>query len=279
MTRKRISQILENDPHLTDFLDWKESEWTDTLTLDTKQVTAIRQRIENTTFKRQLYEESLTYPFITIFDKSYPQSLRHIPDPPLVIYYLGNPSLFQTSPNLSVVGTRYPSMEATRVMKKLLTPIVRSKWCIVSGMAKGVDSMAHKIAIDEGHTTIAVLGSGFQHVYPKENTSLFHQLSTNHLVLSEYPPHTKPEKYYFPERNRIISGLGFATLVIEAKQKSGTMITVDQALDQGKEVFAVPGSILAKTSEGCHQLIKEGAKLITSADDILTEWQQTIRKS
>lgn len=269
-----MKMILSHDPSLTDFQRWKESEWTKILPLDRKQVIKIRQQLESDTFKRDLYEETLMYPVITIFEKSYPTSLRHIPDPPLVIYYRGDPSLFQANPNLSVVGTRYPSREAYQVMKKLLTPVVRNKWCIISGMAKGVDSMAHQIAIDEESPTIAVLGSGFRHVYPQESLPLYEQISRNYLVISEYPPQTKPKRYYFPERNRIISGLGFATLVIEAKQKSGTMITVDQALEQGKEVFTVPGSILAKTSEGCHQLIKEGAKVVTSPDDILTEWQQ-----
>lgn len=273
LTRKRISTILTIDNELTQLFNWTEGDWTEILMLENEKAKVIRERIESKKFRRKLYLETQQYPFTTIFENTYPSSLRNIPDPPLVLYYLGNPSLFQIQPTLSVVGTRYPSDEASTVMKKILTPIVKRKWCLVSGMAKGVDSMAHELAIEEQSSTIAILGSGFNHIYPQESSSLFQRMVKEHLVISEYPPNTKPQKFHFPERNRIISGLSFATLVIEAKYKSGTMITVDQALEQGKEVLAVPGSVLAKTSEGCHQLIKEGAKIVTSSDDILTEWQ------
>ena len=273
VTRRHIKTILTHDHDLANFIDWSEKDWIDILMMDKEKAKTIREQLENKYLWRKIYTETYQYSVTTIFEKTYPQSLQHIPDPPLILYYLGDPSLFQKQPALSVVGTRYPSREATTVMKNILTPIVKNKWCLVSGMARGVDSMAHELAMKECSSTIAVLGSGFQHIYPQESFSLFQQMASDHLVISEYPPPTKPQKYHFPERNRIISGLGFATLVIEAKHKSGTMITVDQALEQGKEVLAVPGSILAKTSEGCHQLIKEGAKLVTSADDILTEWQ------
>lgn len=273
LTRKQISTILAVDNELTQLFNWTESDWTEILMFENEKAKAIRERIESKKFRRNLYIETKQYPVTTMYENTYPSSLRNIPDPPLVLYYLGDPSLFQIQPTLSVVGTRYPSDEASTVMKKILTPIAKRKWCLVSGMARGVDSMAHELAIEEQSSTIAVLGSGFNHIYPQESSTLFQRMVKEHLVISEYPPHTKPQKFHFPERNRIISGLGFATLVIEAKHKSGTMITVDQALEQGKEVLAVPGSVLAKTSEGCHQLIKEGAKIVTSSDDILTEWQ------
>lgn len=139
-------------------------------------------------------------------------------------------------------------------------------------MARGIDSMAHRLTLERGGNTIAVLGSGFHSIYPREHIPLYQQIAREGLVLSEYPPDQPPQKYHFPERNRIISGLTMGTLVIEAMKKSGTMITVDQALDQGRDVFAVPGNPFLKQSTGCNELIQNGAKLIQSAEDIYTEW-------
>src|SRR5690625_3753192 len=140
-------------------------------------------------------------------------------------------------------------------------------------MAKGIDSYAHKLALGHKGNTIAVLGGGFNHIYPKQNSMLYKQISEKGLVISEYPPHIPPKRYHFPERNRIISGLSFGTLVIEATERSGTLITVDQALDQGREVYAVPGSPLIPQTKGCHQMIQDGAKLVINADDIREDWK------
>src|SRR5699024_6634210 len=191
--------------------------------------------------------------------------------PPHVLYLTGNIELLTHTPNLSVVGTRYPSKSAFPIMRKILTPLMEYKFLITSGMAMGVDGYAHQLALEHDAPTIAVLGGGFYHIYPKQHDSLFQQLIQKNLVISEYPPDQPPKRYHFPERNRIISGLSFGTFVIEAKQKSGTLITVDQALEQGKEVFALPGSILTETSSGCNQLIQDGAKLVQSHNDILEE--------
>ena len=139
-------------------------------------------------------------------------------------------------------------------------------------MARGIDSYAHRIALFNQGKTIAVIGCGLEHIYPAENDSLYKQIEQNGLILSEYPPYVRPKPYHFPERNRIISGLSFATLVIEATSKSGTLITVDQALDQGREVYAVPGSILNQQSIGCHKMIQDGAKLVTNEAEIIEDW-------
>ncbi|EQB36430.1 hypothetical protein M948_15475 [Virgibacillus sp. CM-4] len=222
---------------------------------------------------RQIEKDIANYQVITILDDNYPPMLKAIKDAPLVLYASGNLSLINQLPLLSVIGTRLPSGEAMKKVIKILHPLLLQEWVIVSGMAKGIDSYAHEVTLNKNGYTIAVLGGGFHHIYPKENTSLFQQISNRGLVLSEYAPESPPAKYHFLERNRIISGLSFGTLVIEAKEKSGTLITVEQALDQGREVFAVPGSPLSLQSTGCHKMIQDGAKLVTKAQDIYEEWE------
>lgn len=212
------------------------------------------------------------YATITIVDENYPTVLKQIKDPPIVLYGLGNLSLLSHTPIISVIGTREPSKEARLKTEFIVKPLIESDWLIVSGMAKGIDSYAHHLALNHQGKTIAVLGGGFKHIYPKQNIDLFKKIVEHGLVLSEYPPHIPPARYHFPERNRIISGLSFGTLVIEAKEKSGTLITVDQALDQGREVYAVPGSPLVLQSKGCHQMIQDGAKLVIHAEDIIEDW-------
>ncbi len=213
------------------------------------------------------------YKIWTIFDQDFPILLRLIPDPPLVLYGLGKAELIHQSPSLAVVGTRVPSPAAKRHINQLLKPLVDRKWTLVSGMALGIDGYAHRLAHYYNGQTIAVLAGGLEHPYPPDHLSLYRQLTIDQLVISEYPPDRKPERYQFPERNRLISGLAFATLVVEAKEKSGSLITADQALEQGREVFSVPGSISQTQSIGCHKLIQNGAKLVQNTYDILEEWE------
>lgn len=224
--------------------------------------------------KNHLKNDMKRYKIMTIVDENYPDVLKRIKDPPLVLYMEGDVSLLFFSPAISVIGTRNPSNEAVEKMKYIVRPLIENNWLIVSGMATGIDSYAHWLSLKYGGKTIAVLGGGFQHIYPKKNTSLFHQIIKEGLVLSEYPPDLPPARYHFPERNRIISGLSFGTLVMEATERSGTMITVDQALDQGREVYAVPGSPLIPQTKGCHRLIQDGAKLVIDANDILEDWDE-----
>src|SRR5699024_7788905 len=156
----------------------------------------------------------------------------------------------------------------------IVSPLIKQKWLIVSGMAYGIDGMAHDLTLRHDGATIAVLGGGFYHVYPKTHIHLFNEIVKKGLVISEYPPYQRPQKYHFPERNRIISGLTKGTLVIEAMERSGTLITVDQALEQGKEVYAVPGSPFIRETAGCHKIIQEGAKLVAKFTDIVEEWNE-----
>ncbi|MET3697998.1 DNA processing protein [Bacillus oleivorans] len=209
---------------------------------------------------------------ITIYDEQYPEFLKEIPDPPPVLYVKGIPSLLKSSSKrLSVVGSRTPTEYGIKVLHYLLPPLIQAGFIIVSGLAKGIDRFAHETAIQSGGQTIAVLGNGFEHTYPAENKKLSAYIGTHHLLVSEYTPPESPKKWHFPARNRIISGLSVGTLIIEGKYKSGSLITAYSALEQGREVFAVPGQILHPNSEGPHRLIKEGAKLVAHPDDVLEE--------
>jgi DNA processing protein len=207
---------------------------------------------------------------ITLLDETYPAYLKEIFDPPWVLYCIGDLSIFHHEKMLSVVGTRRPSRTGVQALKKLLQPLVDEDWTIVSGLAYGIDAEAHRIALKSG--TIAVLGSGFDYIYPKQHKTLARQIAQAHLLVSEYPPDKQAKPWQFPYRNRIISGLAKGTLVVEAKEKSGTLITADQALEQGREVFAVPGSILEPCFYGTNRLIQQGAKLVLDSNDIIGEW-------
>ncbi|SHN16045.1 DNA-processing protein DprA [Gracilibacillus kekensis] len=275
ISRSKLRKVINYEPDLEQIYHWKMEKWQELFKLSDQKAKSIIQQLNDKSIQRKVVQHVKSYNVMTIFSKSYPTSLKVIPDPPLVLYLQGNPSLLNNSPNLSVVGTRYPSKHALSIMNQILIPLFNYNFVITSGMAKGIDGFAHQLALQHNNPTIAVLGGGFHHIYPKENLHLFNELSKENLIISEYPPDQPPKKYHFPERNRIISGLSFGTLVIEAKKKSGTLITVDQALEQGKEVFAVPGSILAETSSGCNQLIQDGAKLIQTSNDILEECELT----
>ncbi|WP_232697020.1 DNA-processing protein DprA [Brevibacillus daliensis] len=208
--------------------------------------------------------------FFTLWDDVYPSYLREIPDPPLLLFYKGNLSCLQ-NPSISVVGSRIPSTYGKNACQVLTGKLASMGMTIVSGFAKGIDTEAHRAALKTEGSTIGVFGSGLDQIYPAENRLLYSHIQENGLLLSEYVPSTLPRPGFFPERNRIISGLSWATLVIEAAIKSGSLITAQFALEQGRDVFAVPGSIFSIKSEGTNNLIKEGAKLVVSIEDILEE--------
>ncbi|PLR97288.1 DNA-processing protein DprA [Bacillus sp. T33-2] len=209
---------------------------------------------------------------ITLFDKEYPPLLKEIYQPPWVLFAKGNLSLLDSRLCLAVVGARDASAYGKAVIEFLLPELVRTGFCIVSGLAKGIDTQAHRTAIRLGGQTIGVIAGGFNHLYPKENKELASRMAEHHLLLSEYPPGSRPERWQFPLRNRIISGLSRGTVVIEAKQKSGSLITAEYSLNEGREVFAIPGSILTSGSAGVHELIQQGAKLVKQPQDILDEF-------
>lgn len=208
---------------------------------------------------------------VSLSDQQYPELLKEIPDPPVVLYAKGNLKHLNYS-TIAVVGPRDMTDYGYTVIEALLPELSRD-FVIVSGLAKGVDAKAHRVALEQGGSTIAVLGTGVDVPYPKANTELYNDIVKNGLVISEYPPGTPPIPRNFPQRNRIISGLCLGTLVIEASEKSGSLITANLALDQNRDVFAVPGSIFSKQSVGVHNLIKSGAKCVTSAEDIKSELQ------
>jgi len=209
---------------------------------------------------------------LSIKDKNYPLPLKKIKDPPRVLYFLGK---IQEKENcLAVVGTRRCSSYGKEAAFKIVSDLVESGLTIVSGFAPGIDTIAHKTAIEKGKRTIAVLGTGLDRksIYPKENLKLVEKiLESGGALISEFKPGTHGTKYTFPKRNRIISGLSLGVLVIEARLRSGSLITAEYAKDQKRKIFALPGSIFSQTSKGCHFLIKNGAKLVESAEDILEE--------
>jgi len=212
--------------------------------------------------------ERLGISIITIKDPEYSQLLKEIYHPPFVLYYKGNVQLFKET-CLAVVGTRKISSYGQQVVPLMVKPLVASDLTIVSGLALGVDALAHQACLESNGNTIAVLGSGIDQIYPASNRQLGQKIIEHGLLISEYPPGSQPLKHHFPYRNRIISGLSLGTVVIEGTSNSGSLITAKYALDQNREIFAVPGNILYNSSSGTNKLIKMGAKATTSADDIL----------
>ncbi|WP_406846158.1 DNA-processing protein DprA [Bacillus safensis] len=209
---------------------------------------------------------------IPITSPLYPSTLKNIYDPPPVLFLKGNVSYLNEEKSLGVVGTRIPSSYGEACVKKIVGELVKEDWMIVSGLAKGIDGLAHKECIRKKGKTIGIIAGGFQHVYPKEHAQMAQYMGEHHLLLSEHPPYVKPEKWHFPMRNRLISALTKGTIVIQCKEKSGSLITAYQALEQGKEVFAVAGSIFDSNSTGPARLIQQGAKLVHSTKDILEEF-------
>ena len=207
----------------------------------------------------------------------YPAALLNIEDPPLVLYMMGafinNEQLApeNIAKNLAMVGSRNPTPQGETNARQFAKAFAERGLCIVSGLALGVDGAAHDGALLGGGTTIAIVGTGLDRVYPKKHLALAHRIAANGLIISEFPIGTPPLNANFPKRNRIISGLSVGTLVVEAALKSGSLITARLASEQGKDVFAIPGSIHSPQSRGCHYLIKQGAKLVENAQDVMEE--------
>lgn len=205
---------------------------------------------------------------LTIEDDAYPHLLHGLGNVPQVLYVRGD-LLPMDSWAVAVVGTRTPSSYGKEVTRQIVGELARNGVTIVSGLAVGIDTVAHTTALEAGGRTLAVLGNGIDICYPERNRALSGQIIQQGALLSDYPLGTRPLAANFPPRNRIISGLALGTLVVEAREKSGALITVDFALEQGREVFAIPGSIFNQTSKGPHELIRNGATIATSASDIL----------
>jgi DNA processing protein len=209
------------------------------------------------------------YKIITLADSLYPPLLREIPDPPPFLYVSGR--LDGSPKNIAVVGSRNPTAYGISTTQKLCADLCAHGITIVSGMAVGIDTAAHRGALAGKGKTVAVLGSGLNRIYPSQNLSLFEKISEKGAVISEFGLNAEPEAHHFPIRNRIISGMSMGTVVVEATRKSGSLITARLAAEQNREVFAVPGSIQSFKSTGTHALIKQGAKLVENAQDVIEE--------
>lgn len=218
------------------------------------------------------YMQKYEIEIVTIYDKEYPNKLRNIYDPPTTLYIKGNKEILNSN-SIAIIGCRECSNYGKEVARKVAYKLGKENISIISGLAKGIDSQAHLGCLNAKGKTIAVLGSGLDRIYPKENLKLYNEIIANGgAIVSEYIIGTTPDKMNFPARNRIISGLSDGLVVVEAKQKSGTLITVDFALEQGKNIFVVPGNITSANSIGTNELIKQGAKCITTVEDILDEY-------
>jgi DNA processing protein len=209
---------------------------------------------------------------VTVLDDDYPRILREIPGPPPVLYYRGSLQT-EDKPTVAIVGTRRATSYGREATNRIASDLAAAEVTVVSGLAKGIDGFAHRAALEAGGRTIAVMASGVDIVYPTEHRQLAERIVESGALVSDYPPGTKPDAPNFPARNRIISGLSLATIVVEAPTRSGALITVGFAADQGRDVYAVPGSILSSASEGTNKLLRQGATPLTSAADLLEDLQ------
>ena len=235
------------------------------------------QRIEDKSLRRteQILSECARKEIFvtTMADAAYPVRLRNIFEPPLLLYGKGAMPLFDEEAAIGVVGTRKATPYGVQAAEDLSCQMAREGALVVSGLALGIDAAAHRGALRAGGFTAAVLGCGVDVVYPEANRRIYEDIAAAGVLLSEYPPGSEPEGWHFPARNRIISGLSLGILVVEAPKKSGALLTANAALEQGRDVFAVPGPIDAPNSWGCHQLIRSGAGLASDAWDVLSEYE------
>jgi len=229
-------------------------------------------------YARQAIEAARAKRIATVpyFDAGYPALLRLIPDPPVVLWTVGDLTGAAAAPAAAIVGSRAASPAGLEVARRLASDLAEAGLTIVSGMARGVDAAAHRGSLDAGGKTIAVLGCGVDVIYPPEHAELAERVRNSGAVVSELLPGTVPLPYNFPLRNRIISGLSTAVIVIEASEKSGSLITARAALEQNRNVLAVPGSVASGRSRGCHALIKDGARLVETVEDVLQELGWTV---
>lgn len=217
--------------------------------------------------------------FLTFEDENYPQMLKEIYHPPAVLYYKGDLSRINFNKTLAVVGSRKSSTYAKDALKLILSGLRNTDITIVSGLAAGIDTAAHNLAIEFGLKTIGVIASGFDYTYPASNKKLYEDIEREHgVIFSEYYPTFEPLKYRFPQRNRIVSGLSYGTLVAEASLKSGALITANLTLEQGRELMCIPGMITNPNTQGIYKLLKNGATLVTEANDILNTLDWEVQK-
>ena len=210
---------------------------------------------------------------VTLDDEAYPELLRQIADPPLALYAAGDVAALKKT-GCAIVGTRHASLYGRETARRFGYQLAAAGYSVISGFARGIDTEAHAGAVQAGGVTVAVLGGALDRLYPQENKKFAREVvEKGGLIVTEYPFGRQADRQSFPQRNRIVSGMSRGVLVIESPLKSGTMITVGQALEQGRTVMAVPGRVDSRVSEGCHRLIREGARLVTCVDDVIEELQ------
>ena len=221
----------------------------------------------------------MNYNFITINDDVYPECLKEISNPPLKLYYKGNLDLLKEERLIAVVGTRNPSSYGKLCCEYMVKKMTSANITIVSGFAKGIDSIAHKTSLLAGGKTIAVIASGLDIVYPASNLSLYREIEEKGLILSEYEAGVKPFKFNFPQRNRIIAGLSKGIIVVESKDRGGSLITADLALEFNRDVYAVPGDVFSEYSKGCNNLIRDSkAKSLSNINELLDDYSWKIEE-
>ena len=271
---KTIQTIYSLDPTFSRLYHFSFNEWKDLLPLSSKNLLSFYKDLHSLDIAAKLKQyENLGIECLTILDKDYPYLLGKIYDPPWVLYVKGNKELLTKTKPLGVIGSRKPTAYGLGALNKILIPLIYKKFMIISGVAAGMDAAAHQITLANGGDTIGVLGGGLLKIYPRSNIPLAMDISQRGLLLSEIPPERRAEPWMFPLRNRIISGLSLGIFVVEAKEKSGSLITAHAALDQGRDVFALPGNVSNLESVGTNRLILEGAKLVMTAEQIEEEYR------
>ncbi|WP_432359361.1 DNA-processing protein DprA [Sporosarcina sp. UB5] len=261
----KLAGMLKMDPDLHHLFNYRTDNLARMLQIPMSKAIQLNEQLkrhEQTPFTL-LYqrEKIITIPYT---NPAYPEQLKWLVDPPTVLYMKGDLTILNALLKVAIIGSRKATEYTKNALSFIVPPLVDCGAVIVSGLAKGADTMAHESAIHFGGKTIAVLGHGLFHLYPYENKGLAEKLSEHHLLLTEYPPYMRPAKWTFPMRNRIISGLSKSVIITESEEKSGTMSTVDHALEHGKAIYAVPGPITSTLSLGPNKLIEQGAKPIWS---------------
>jgi DNA processing protein len=279
MTWKKTFRLLKADPSLKHFYSFSARHFSEILSIPFEKALQLYQEIHSFDVHKWLtLYDRCQIKYFPIYDSKYPEILKQISAPPWGLYVLGNSQLLPVGKKIAFVGSRKGNDYGKKAIFKIIPPLVKEEFLVVSGMAAGIDTFSHEAALQAGGKTIAVLGGGFFHLYPKENSELARKIAEKGLLISEYPPCMKPKKWHFPARNRIISGITIGTVVVQAGKRSGSFITVQHALEQGKEVFAVPGSIFDPLSDGIFDLLADGACLVRNADDIIKAFENEVKQ-
>lgn len=270
----RFGSLLQDGQALDKFQHYSSAALQQLLHLPATKVKRLQERYSTVSELSlpELLVENNCLP-IPYFHPDYPDKLKQLCDPPAVLYVRGDRNLLHAELAVAVIGSRKATAYSKTALDFIIPPLVDRQIPIISGLAAGADTLAHEAAIRYGGRTIAVLGHGFSHMYPKKNEEIAQEIGNNHLLCTEYPPYIPPAKWTFPMRNRIISGLSDAVVVTESSERSGTMSTVEHALDHGKEIFAVPGNIHLPLSAGPNKLLDEGARPLWSGYQIIDSLQ------